>query len=129
MKIIILKRDKLGDLLLTTPMLQILKGLYPKAKLSVIAPESSAWILKDAPFIDQLYIYPKPKFFNLRSIASIFLQIIIIYKIRKEQYDVAIAANDTTALTLGMTLAATDVITIYASTSNISFNAFGSEIV
>ncbi len=93
MKIIILKRDKLGDLLLTTPMLQILKGLYPKAKLSVIAPESSAWILKDAPFIDHLYIYPKPKFFNLRSIASIFLQIIIIYKIRKEQYDVAIAAG------------------------------------
>lgn len=44
-------------------------------------------------------------------------------------YDSTVAANDTTALTLGMTLAATDVITIYASTSNISFNAFGSEIV
>jgi len=93
MKIIILKRDKLGDLLLTTPMLQILKGHYPKAKLSVIAPESSAWILKDAAFIDQLYSYPQPKFFNLRSIASIFLQIIIILKIRKEQYDIAIAAG------------------------------------
>lgn len=93
MKIIILKRDKLGDLLLTTPMLQILKQLYPKAKLSVIAPESSAWILKDAPFIDQLYSYPQPKFFNLGSIISIFLQIIIISKIRKEQYDIAIAAG------------------------------------
>jgi glucose-6-phosphate dehydrogenase assembly protein OpcA len=43
-------------------------------------------------------------------------------------YDVAIAANDTTALTLGMTLATTDVITVYASTANLSFNVFGSEI-
>ena len=43
-------------------------------------------------------------------------------------YDVAIAANDTTALTLGLTLATTDVITIYASSATMSFNAYGSEI-
>jgi glucose-6-phosphate dehydrogenase assembly protein OpcA len=43
-------------------------------------------------------------------------------------YDVAIAANDTTALTLGITLATTDIVTIYASSSNMSFSAFGSEI-
>jgi hypothetical protein len=43
-------------------------------------------------------------------------------------YDVAIAANDTTALTLGITLATTDVVTVYASTANFSFNVFGSEI-
>ena len=54
MKIIVLKRDKLGDLLLTTPMLQVLKQCFPELKLTVLAPESSAWILKDAPFIDKL---------------------------------------------------------------------------
>jgi glucose-6-phosphate dehydrogenase assembly protein OpcA len=43
-------------------------------------------------------------------------------------YDSTVAANDTTALTLGITLAATDVITVYASTTTLSFNAFGSEI-
>lgn len=43
-------------------------------------------------------------------------------------YDSTVAANDLTALTLGITLAATDVITVYASTSTVSFNAFGSEI-
>jgi glucose-6-phosphate dehydrogenase assembly protein OpcA len=43
-------------------------------------------------------------------------------------YDVAIAANDTTALTLGITLATTDVVTVYASTATLSFSAFGSEI-
>jgi hypothetical protein len=43
-------------------------------------------------------------------------------------YDVALAANDTTALTLGLTLAATDVVTIYASSATLSFHAYGSEI-
>lgn len=43
-------------------------------------------------------------------------------------YDVAIAANDSTALTLGITCDASDVITVYASSANMSFNIFGSEI-
>ena len=43
-------------------------------------------------------------------------------------YDVALAANDTTALTLGITLTATDVVTVYASTTDLSFGIFGSEI-
>ena len=43
-------------------------------------------------------------------------------------YDSTVAANDSTMLTIGITLAATDVITVYASTANLSFNAFGSEI-
>lgn len=43
-------------------------------------------------------------------------------------YDAAIEQNDTTFLTLGITLATTDVVTVYASTANVVFNLFGSEI-
>lgn len=43
-------------------------------------------------------------------------------------YDVSVGANDSTALTLGVTLGAADVITVYASTTNLTFTAFGSEI-
>jgi glucose-6-phosphate dehydrogenase assembly protein OpcA len=43
-------------------------------------------------------------------------------------YDVVIAANDSTCLTLGITLAATDVLSVYASAADLSFQAFGSEI-
>jgi len=43
-------------------------------------------------------------------------------------YDVAIGPTDTTALTLGITLTATDVVTVYASTTDLSFGIFGSEI-
>ena len=43
-------------------------------------------------------------------------------------YDITVGASDSTALTLGITLGAADVITVYASTANLTFTAFGSEI-
>jgi hypothetical protein len=43
-------------------------------------------------------------------------------------FDVSVLANDTTALTLGITLTATDVVTVYASTADLSFGIFGTEI-
>lgn len=46
----------------------------------------------------------------------------IVYENYVEQYD-------SLFLTLGITLAASDVITVYSSTANLSFSLFGSEIV
>lgn len=43
-------------------------------------------------------------------------------------YDIVIAANDSTALTLGITLGDTDVVTVYASSADMTFSVFGSEI-
>jgi hypothetical protein len=43
-------------------------------------------------------------------------------------YDAAIQANTTTAYTLGLTIDASDVVTVYASSTSFSFSAFGSEI-
>lgn len=43
-------------------------------------------------------------------------------------YGATVAASDSTVLTLGITLATTDVVTVYASTANLSFSLFGSEI-
>jgi hypothetical protein len=43
-------------------------------------------------------------------------------------FDVVVGAADSTTLTLGITLAATDIITVYAGNANLSFSAFGSEI-
>ena len=43
-------------------------------------------------------------------------------------YDTPIPSNDSIVLTLGITLAATDVVTVYASSANFTFSAFGSEV-
>jgi glucose-6-phosphate dehydrogenase assembly protein OpcA len=43
-------------------------------------------------------------------------------------YDAAVAANDTVLLTLGLTLATTDVVSVYSSATNVVFQAHGTEI-
>lgn len=43
-------------------------------------------------------------------------------------YDVPLQANDTTALTLGVTLGAADELSIYATSASVSFSLFGTEV-
>ena len=43
-------------------------------------------------------------------------------------YDTTVAANDSFVATVGLTLAATDVVKVYASTATVSFSAFGVEV-
>jgi glucose-6-phosphate dehydrogenase assembly protein OpcA len=43
-------------------------------------------------------------------------------------YDVTVGGADSTNLTLGITVDAADVLTVYASTANLSFNVYGTEI-
>jgi hypothetical protein len=42
-------------------------------------------------------------------------------------YDMAVPANDTVFMMLGISLAATDVVTVYVSAADISVNIFGVE--
>jgi hypothetical protein len=43
-------------------------------------------------------------------------------------YDAALPANDTVTLTLGVTLAATDVVSVFAGSADVAFQAYGVEI-
>lgn len=43
-------------------------------------------------------------------------------------YDVPLPAQDAIALTMGMSLDATDVVTVFSYQGNVAFNLFGSEI-
>lgn len=43
-------------------------------------------------------------------------------------FDASIMPKDTVTLSVGITMAATDVLTVYASSANLSFSLFGAEI-
>jgi len=43
-------------------------------------------------------------------------------------YDAPVGPNDSITWTIGVTLGAADVVTVYASTANLSVNIFGAEI-
>lgn len=43
-------------------------------------------------------------------------------------FDTAISANDVVALSLGVTVDAADVVTVFASNANLTFSLYGTEI-
>ena len=88
-----MKRDKVGDLLLATPMLAALRAAFPGARIDVLAAEYNAWVLEGNPDIDQVHAYGRARLGRRVSPAAALGQALLALRLRGARYDVAIAAN------------------------------------
>lgn len=61
MKILVIRRDNIGDLLCTTPLLAALRGRFPDAWIGVLANAYAAPVLAGNPHIDEVLTYEKGK--------------------------------------------------------------------
>jgi hypothetical protein len=43
-------------------------------------------------------------------------------------YDTALGGNESVSVTIGISLATTDIVTVYAGTANLTFSLFGAEL-
>ncbi len=93
MKILIIKRDKIGDMLLTTPMLQQLKQALPEAEVHVLANNYNAWVIRDNPNVDRLWIFDRVRTGKKISIPAAIRQMLLMIRLRFERYEVAIVAG------------------------------------
>jgi len=92
LKILILKRDKIGDLLLTTPMIEHLSKSLPDAEIDLIASDYNAWVVKDNPYIHKLWVYPRIKRNGKKSLSAAIKQWRVFQKLKRKNYDIVIAA-------------------------------------
>ncbi len=60
--ILVVRLDRLGDLLCTTPMLSALKVLFPKARLTLVVSPYTAHLVEGSPILDEVLIYPRRKY-------------------------------------------------------------------
>ncbi|MCZ6677027.1 MAG: glycosyltransferase family 9 protein [Candidatus Poribacteria bacterium] len=58
-KILLIRLDRIGDMVLTTPIIQALKTGFPQATLAVLANTYNASIVQNSPFVDRLSILPE----------------------------------------------------------------------
>lgn len=93
MKILILKRDKLGDMLLATPMLAHLRQQLPEARIEVLANTYNAWVLDGNPDIDKVWAYQKVKENGKIHWKAALAQVNQVLTLRRQQYDWVIVAN------------------------------------
>ena len=93
MKILVVKRDKIGDMLLTTPLLSHLRRILPNARIDVLANDYNAWVAQGHPAIDRLWVYPRTRHDGRLRWSAVMAQVTQQWALRRQRYDVAIAAN------------------------------------
>lgn len=93
-KILFIRRDNIGDLVCTTPSIHAVKRAYPKAKIGILVNSYNAEVVSNNSDIDEIYIYEKAKHVQEKNKLKVWYNNTkILMKIRKENYDVAIACG------------------------------------
>ncbi|MGV3346472.1 glycosyltransferase family 9 protein [Enterobacteriaceae bacterium LUAb1] len=95
MKILIIRRDNIGDLILTTPVIATLASSLNN-KVDVLVNSYNQPVLEGNPHIDKIHLYSKlhHRRKGRSAISVIFQRIKTMIDIRLTHYDVAIIARD-----------------------------------
>jgi len=62
--VLVLKYDRIGDMIVSTPIFRELKLAYPNISISVLASKENRDVIKNNPFIDKIYTNYKNQIFN-----------------------------------------------------------------
>jgi heptosyltransferase-3 len=93
MRILVVKRDKLGDMLLTTPLIAHLREAIPGAEVCVFASDYCGWVVRDDPDVSRLWTYPRLRPASLLRPGEILRYMGALREIRRARFDVAIATG------------------------------------
>ena len=64
--ICIIRNDKMGDMILTFPIIKAIKLSYPNSNIVVICSNTNSFLCEEAPFIDKYYVLDKKSNLNLK---------------------------------------------------------------
>ena len=90
MRVLIVKRDKLGDLLLTTPVLRHLATARPDAEIHLLANDYNAWVARGHPALTRLWTYPRVRDAGRLRPMLAFHQVGVTLALRRQRFDVAL---------------------------------------
>jgi ADP-heptose:LPS heptosyltransferase len=89
-KILIIRLGKIGDIIITSSVFDLLKKKYPGINISLLTLEKNREVLKYNPNIDRIY-------FTNKNLTLFFL----LFKLRKNRYDIILDLNDDPSRTSG----------------------------
>ena len=93
-KILVIRRDNIGDLILTTPLIHALRRRYPEAWIGALVNSYNARVLEANPDLDEVFIYTKAKHRGSASVWSAYWSTIsLILRLRGMHVDIAILAS------------------------------------
>lgn len=94
-KILVIRRDNIGDLVCTTPLLHALRQAHPTAWIAVLANTYNAPVLNGNPDVDAVFVYQKAKHRAPgKSRLGVWCNTIgLLWHLRRARIDVAICPS------------------------------------
>ena len=93
--ILVIRRDNIGDLVCTTPLIHALRERFPKARLCVLVNSYNCPVVENNPDIDVVYAYTKAKHRERgTSVLGVYWdRLRLIRTLRRQRFDYAIIAG------------------------------------
>src|SRR5882724_2846351 len=93
-KILVIRRDNIGDLVLTTPVIHALRRRFPEAWIGALVNSYNARVLEANTDLDEVFVYTKAKHRGSASVWSAYWSTFsLILRLRKLRVDYAILAS------------------------------------
>lgn len=94
-KFLIIRRDNIGDLVCTTPLIHALRQHYPHSQIFALVNSYNAGVLENNPDVNGIYSYTKIKHRpSSESLIKVLWQrFITLIQLRRKQFDYAILAG------------------------------------
>ena len=93
-KILIMKFRHIGDVLLSTPLLENLAHHYPDARIDYALNKDCAEMITLNPFVSRIITYDRAKIKNQHFFAKLASELGFIFKIRRAHYDLVISLTE-----------------------------------
>ena len=96
MRILVIRRDNIGDLVCTTPLLAALRARYPQAHLAALVNSYNAAVLEGNPHVDAVHSYTKLKHRapGESRIGILASRLGMLARLRREPFDFIVLAKD-----------------------------------
>ena len=92
-RFLVIRRDNIGDLVCTTPLMSALRMRYPQAWVGVLANSYNAPVLAGNPDVDAVFAYHKAKHGGISALGVAIERTRLVLALRRERLDVAIVAT------------------------------------
>jgi ADP-heptose:LPS heptosyltransferase len=91
MRVLVVKRDKLGDLLLSSAVFAHMKAMRPQIELHLLANDYNAWVARDDPALARTWIFRRVRDAGRLRPGAAITQLPLLLQLRRARFDWAIA--------------------------------------
>jgi len=98
MKVLIIRRDNIGDLVCTTPLFEALRHEYPQAYIACLVNSYNEPAIRDNPSLDDIFSYTKGKHATGEPVWRAHLRrFSLLRQLRRQRFDYVILASNNVA--------------------------------